>query len=58
MNTDRPAALWPVTTRRIALGMDVSEESRSKRLAANGNRFAAEMRQLNKLKWFLIQVER
>jgi hypothetical protein len=58
MNTDRPAALWPVTTRRIALGMDVSEQSRSKRLPAQWNRFAAQTRQFNKLKWFPIQVER
>src|SRR5262249_61522814 len=26
MNTERPAALWPVTTRRIGLGISVSEE--------------------------------
>src|SRR6185436_8509149 len=29
MNTDRPAASWPVTTRRIGLRMDVSDEPRS-----------------------------
>src|SRR5215472_1975630 len=28
MNTERPAALWPVTTRRMGLGIDVSEEMR------------------------------
>jgi predicted transcriptional regulator len=43
MNTDRPAASWPVTTRRIALRMDVSDGTAFEAFSGpSGNQFAAE----------------
>jgi hypothetical protein len=42
MKIERPAALWPVTTRRIPLGMDVSDEPRHSIFRRSENRVAGE----------------